>query len=370
MRIVFHAWRDLDHPQAGGSERLVDWLASGLAARGHDVVLCAGGPVGQRTYRVEAAGGRFDHYLRMPFVHRRAARDADVVVDVASGMTYFSPWWQSRPTVLLHTHVHTEQWEAMFPKPIAWVGQRIESDLIPRAYSDSTVVTISASSADGLEQLGVDRSHIEVLPVPVEGTPRDDPRSAEPLFVCVGRLVPYKGVDRLLDLWRRVEAEVGGTLVVVGDGPELQELRSRAGRGVKFVGYVSDDEREHWQRMAWLQVHAAAHEGWGIVIAEAGLQGTPTLAFSVPGVRDAIIDEVSGVLVDDDDSFVREWVALTRSPERREGLGTGARLFAASHTVETAVDDFERILIESAREPLVAPVGGRMRGRLITTERL
>jgi glycosyltransferase involved in cell wall biosynthesis len=286
--------------------------------------------------------------VRMPAVHRRAMPDADVVVDVVSGMTYFSPLWQKRPAILLHTHVHTEQWEAMFPAPIAWVGQQIESRLIPRCYRDSTIVTISQSSADGLADLGVDRSHIHIIPVPATASTHDGTRSETPLFVCVGRLVPYKRVDRLLDMWRRVQPVIGGELVIVGDGPDLDALQGAAGPGVRFTGFASDDEREHLQRSAWFQVHAAAHEGWGIVITEAGLHATPTLAYRVPGVRDAIVHDVTGVLVDDDDDFVRQWIDLARSADRRESLGNGARALADRHSVDAAVAEFERIVLDAA----------------------
>jgi len=58
MRIVFISWRDLAHPQAGGSEVVLDHLATGLQARAHDVALFGGEPVGERPYPVLANGVR------------------------------------------------------------------------------------------------------------------------------------------------------------------------------------------------------------------------------------------------------------------------------------------------------------------------
>lgn len=347
MRIVFHAWRDLAHPHAGGSERLVNWLAEGLASRGHEVLLCAGSPVGTRTYMVVSAGGRFSHYVRMPFVHRKYGKEADVVVDVASGLTYFSPWWQRSPTVLLHTHVHTQQWSAMFSPPFASIGRLIESRAIPRAYRNCSVVTISESSAAGLEELGFDRSHISILSMPAEGTYLGDERSEGPLFVCVGRLVRYKRVDRLLEMWRVVEAIVGGTLVIIGDGPERQDLERQAGRGVVFVGAVEEAVKTRLQHDAWIQVHAASHEGWGIVVSEAAIQGTPTLAFRVSGLRDSVVDGLTGVLVDDEESFVKEWIDLAGSAERRNVLGHKAKELAGDKSIEKTVAMFESLLLRA-----------------------
>src|SRR5580692_9972950 len=50
--ILFIAWRDLANKRAGGSEVLVDRLASGMTARGDEVTLLAGGPNAERAYTV------------------------------------------------------------------------------------------------------------------------------------------------------------------------------------------------------------------------------------------------------------------------------------------------------------------------------
>src|ERR1700728_3567817 len=55
-RVLFVAWRDLASPRAGGSEVLVDELASGLTQRGYQVTLLCGGRTGERPYRVVRSG--------------------------------------------------------------------------------------------------------------------------------------------------------------------------------------------------------------------------------------------------------------------------------------------------------------------------
>src|SRR5438105_10217106 len=122
MRIVFMAWRDLAHPQAGGSEVLVDRLAVGLQARGHQVTLLAGDPVGHRPYPVVGTGGRFAQYLRAPAAYLSRHRDADVVVDVENGVPFFSPFYRRRPLLCFVNHVHAEQWKMLFPSPVAEFG--------------------------------------------------------------------------------------------------------------------------------------------------------------------------------------------------------------------------------------------------------
>src|SRR3954471_14168090 len=94
LRVLFVSWRDMAHPQAGGSELLVDRLARGLIQRGHEAALVCGGPVGQHEYPVADAGGTYGQYVRAPLAYWRHFGDADLVVDVENGLPFFSPLWR------------------------------------------------------------------------------------------------------------------------------------------------------------------------------------------------------------------------------------------------------------------------------------
>ena len=366
MKLVIHAWRDLAHPQAGGSERLVDQLATGLAGRGHDVQLFCGGPVGTaaagagdsdqrgRSYAARDAGGTYSQYLRMPLLDRRHARGADLVLDVANGATYCTPLWRRGPTVLLVHHVHTEQWPLTFPRPIAAAGSWFERRLVPFVYRNCLVVAVSPSTAQALGQLGFRESQIRIVPNTIDAPPPGAAaaRSTEPLFVALGRLVPHKRIELLLDAWEHVRPVVGGRLVVIGDGPERARLAARAGEGVELVGRVDDDHKHRLLAEAWLLVHAASHEGWGIAITEAGAHGTPALAFDAPGVRDAIVDAVTGRLVTSPDELAKVWVELAGDRAQLGAYGEAARLRATELDVNHTVDLFEEVALEAiARGP-------------------
>ena len=137
--------------------------------------------------------------------------------------------------------------------------------------------------------------------------------------------MPYKRVDLLLRVWERVRDAVGGRLIVVGDGPERAALEA-AGAGVVFVGRVAEDEKWVLLGTSWALLHPAHHEGWGIVITEAAQVGTPSLGFNVPGVRDSIVDGVTGLLADSEEDLARRWIELAEKPELRKRLSEGARL--------------------------------------------
>ena len=354
LKITFLSWRDLAHPQAGGSEVLVNRLATACVQRGHDVALLCGGPVAERPYAVRDIGGEFGQYVRAPLAYHRHRRDSDVIVDVENGVPFFAPLWSRAPVICLVHHVHGPQWRLRFNDAIAAVGWTLESRLMPRAYRRSPFIAMSPSTADGLRQIGVRERAINVMINGVDIAPdAGRARSPEPLFLALGRLVPHKRIDLLLRAWERVRPHTGGRLVVAGDGPELERLRSLAGEGAELRGAIPEDEKARLLSEAWLLVHPAMHEGWGIVVMEAAAHGTPTLAFDVPGVRDAVERGVTGALADDEDGFVRAWLALAADEQRRNAMGRAALARAHAFSWSATTERFDAILhsVVSMRAP-------------------
>jgi glycosyltransferase involved in cell wall biosynthesis len=350
VRVLFLSWRDLAHPQAGGSEVLVDRLAVGLAERGHEPAVLCGGPVGARPYPIVDAGGTYSQYLRAPFAYRRHFSDVDLVVDVENGIPFFSPLWQRQPVLCLVHHVHEDQWAMRFPAPVARLGRVLEGRAMPAVYGHSLFLAVSESTRSSLTAIGVPDDRIRVMTEGVDldgagGT--DEERSPTPLFVVLGRLVPHKRVDLLLRAWRIVQPIVGGELVVVGDGPERHWLETRGGPGVTFAGHVSEDEKWRLLRRAWMLVHGAHHEGWGIAVMEAAACGTPALAFDVPGVRDAVVDGQTGVLVDFETELAGAWVSLAADEQWRARLGAAAAERAASLSWDATVTQFLAVAEEA-----------------------
>jgi len=347
MRIVFLAWRDTAHAQAGGSEVVIDQLATRLTTRGHEVRLLHGGPSGDHVYRSIRIGGDYSQYLRAPFAFLRHGRNVDVVVDVENGIPFFGPMWQRRPVVGLVHHIHTEQWSMQFPRPIAAIGRWLEGWLMPRAYRRAPFVTVSASTTEGLNELGIPMTHITTVEMGMEFDPIEPQPAFQPRFLVLSRLVPHKRVELALKMWNNVRSTTGGTLVIVGDGPELDKLQRLAGPDVEFTGWVDEDRKREELSKAWLLIHPAHHEGWGTVVMEAAAASVPTLAFNVAGVRDSVEDGVTGLLATDERNFESKWIELARESTLRLNMASAAQARAATFTWDRAVDLFEQVL-ESA----------------------
>ncbi|MEU9466732.1 glycosyltransferase family 4 protein [Streptomyces avermitilis] len=383
-RIVFLAHRDLGNPAAGGSELLVDRLADGLTRLGHQVTLLCGGPASPKLpapapsarlrstedpydaigdpherggtprpdYRVVSAGGDLGHFLRARSAFHRRVGDCDLLVEVCNGMPYLAPLWHRGPTLCLVNHVHTDLWRMRFGGPLApaaRLGRRLEHWALAGAQRRNLLVAVSPSTAHALRAIGVERERIRVVHNGVEEPGPRAPRSPEPLFVAMGRLVEYKRIDLLLRLWERVRPVTGGRLVIVGDGPERARLEQLAGPGVEFAGHVSEAEKHRLLCAAWLLLHPSAVEGWGLVVTEAAARETPAIAFDVPGLRDSVADGETGVLARGESSFAAAWCTLALSAHRRALMGKAARDRAAQYRWKHTVRQFRAVAAEAVR---------------------
>ncbi|NBE54987.1 glycosyltransferase family 4 protein [Streptomyces boluensis] len=346
-RIVFLSRRDLGNPAAGGSELLVDQLAGGLTRAGHEVTLLCGGPAAYRDYRVVSAGGDLGHYLRARSAFTRQVGDCDLLVEVCNGMPYLAPLWHRGPTLCLVNHVHTELWGMRYPGPAARLGRRLEHWSLSGAQRGNLLVAVSPSTADALRAIGVPGDRIRVVHNGVDDPGPLEPRSEEPLFLAMGRLVEYKRIDLLLRLWERVRPVTGGRLVIVGDGPERGRLEQLAGPSVEFTGHISEAEKHRLLCASWLLLHPSAVEGWGLVVTEAATRGTPAIGFDVPGLRDSIEDGVTGVLARGESSFAASWCALSLSAERRTAMGKAAASRAADYRWANTVSQFRAVAAEA-----------------------
>lgn len=365
-RIHFVAWRDLDDPEAGGSELHAHRIASAWAAAGIDVTFRTSAVAGQAAatardgYRVERRSGRYAVFPGAAWEGLRTGHHpGDGLVEVWNGMPFFSPLWYRGPRIVFLHHVHAEMWRMVLPGWMARMGELIEKRVAPPIYRDSRIVTLSNSSRDEIvEQLGIPAGHVSVTAPGIE--PRFSPggvRSESPLVVAVGRLVPVKRFDLLVAALaevRRTRPDLRA--VIIGEGyerPRLEELRRRHGatEWLALPGRLSDDEVVSWYRQAWVVASTSLREGWGMTLTEAGACGTPAVATDIAGHRDAVLDGRGGLLVDDGVPVIA--VALDkvlRDETLRTRLGRGAlersRWFtwdaAARSTLEALAADASR----------------------------
>lgn len=103
-------------------------------------------------------------------------------------------------------------------------------------------------------------------------------------YLTVGRLVPYKRIDLLIEACNLL----GRELRIIGTGPEESRLRARAGRTIKFLGNV--DEAGLWHEYADCRAFLfAAEEDFGMAVVEAQACGRPVIAFGQGGALESVV---------------------------------------------------------------------------------
>jgi glycosyltransferase involved in cell wall biosynthesis len=366
-RIHFVAWRDLDDPEAGGSELHAHKVASLWAGAGLDVtfrtsaVPDAPAALTRDGYRVLRRSGRYAVFPGAAWEGiRMGQRPGDALVEIWNGMPFFSPLWYRGPSVVFLHHVHAEMWGMVLPPALARLGDTVERRLAPPVYRHSGIVTLSESSRREIEEmLGLRHDRITVAPPGVD--PRFTPapgghRSPVPLVVAVGRLVPVKRFDALLRALARVKAEHPALeAVIVGEGyerPALEAVRAELGATdwVQLPGRVGEDELLSLYRRAWVVASSSQREGWGMTLTEAAACGTPAVATNIAGHADAVLDGESGLLVDDVEDLAPALARVLDDEVLRSRLSKGALSRARWFTWETtARRALEALAAEVAR---------------------
>jgi glycosyltransferase involved in cell wall biosynthesis len=162
------------------------------------------------------------------------------------------------------------------------------------------------------------------------------------VLIYVGRLGPEKNLPFLLRSFAgTIQAFNHARLILVGDGPEYDDLQNRVrDMGIKshvhFTGMVPYEEIPRYLALADAFVTPSVTEVHPLSIIEAMAAGLPTLGIQSPGVGDTIQDGETGFLAPEVDlaSFTAKMVRLVVNHEERRQMGAQARQTADQYAIE------------------------------------
>jgi glycosyltransferase involved in cell wall biosynthesis len=297
----------------GGAQQVI-WLMKGLQTRGIDnVLVCArhaaiesiARELGVRIVALPCSGDLdlgFVWRLRRVLtneapdvVHCHSRRGADFLGGQAASMT-------GTPAILTRRVDHSEPavMAALryrrFARIIA-ISENIASVLRAAGVSDDRLVVIRSAVETGQLARAQNRAILEK---------EFGIGEKEMAIAIVAQLIPRKGHRFLFEALSRIAGHPADLrLVVFGSGvleDELKRLVSALGLQdiVQFAGYRSDldDLLVNFDML----VHPALREGLGVAMLKAAAAGLPVIAFDVAGAREAVQNEVTGLLVPSSDS--------------------------------------------------------------------
>jgi glycosyltransferase involved in cell wall biosynthesis len=359
-RVHVLAWRDLEDPDAGGSEVHADEFMRRWAAAGLDIVhrtsAAAGLPATARRhgYDVIRRGSRYSVFPRTigAELARRMGEPSDGLIEVWNGVPWFSPVWYRRPHLTILHHIHGPMWDQLLPRPLAGAGRFLEARLAPPFYRRSRTVTPSEATRDELIGLGFRPENVTAVDNGVDRffTP-GAVRWPDPTIVAVARLAPVKRHELLLDAAAEARRTVPRLRVrIIGEGPmrvalERWIVRHDAADWVDLPGHLTRDALRDEYRRGWVVASASLAEGWGLSLTEGAACGTPAVATDIRGHRCSVVDAQTGVLAAPED-LGRALAAVLGDPARRERLASAALARAQTLTWDASALGVLRVFHE------------------------
>ncbi len=122
-------------------------------------------------------------------------------------------------------------------------------------------------------------------------------------IITVARLVPWKGVDGIIQATKILKEKITNIkLVIAGDGPEMPHLKQLVElfsieKNVVFLGNISKKETANWRRASSVFVLNSLYEGLPHTVLSSFAVGIPVVATNISGTNEAVYNERTGLTV-------------------------------------------------------------------------
>jgi len=139
-------------------------------------------------------------------------------------------------------------------------------------------------------------------------------RAAEDKFslLFIGRLIPEKGLDFLIELMDQLPENYHLTVIGTGEAlPAYKAKTAKWGERVNFVGQVQNSECSQWLAQSDALVLPSYREPFGVVCIEAVVSGVPVVCSDAMGLPEAVADGINGKVVKGRDAM--EWIEAIRA---------------------------------------------------------
>jgi len=357
LKILMFNWRCWLNPEMGGAEVFTREVAKRWVRAGHEVTLftsefpsckkeeCVDG------IRVVRSGGKYSVYLKAREHYRKvfSKEGYDVIIDEINTRPFFTPKFvnNGEKIVALIHQLAREYWFYETPFPISYIGYYFLEKRWLGNYVDVPTVTVSESTKQDLLNLGFRR--VFVVPEGLNFKPLNEVpwKEGYPVIVYAGRLKRAKRPDHAIKAFKIVKEKFPeARLWIIGDGYFRKELERMAFEGVRFFSGLSNEERRELIKRAWILVHPSVREGWGLNVIEANALGTPCVAYDVPGLRDSVVDGVTGLLVGNGDvkDLADKVVTVLKDEALRERLSRNALENAKKFSWDKTAERFEKVI--------------------------
>jgi len=299
----------------GGIAQHVQGLTKFLKKNGHKVEIISS----ENTFTIPIKGLKNPSFMISSFLKSKFKKNFDIVhahnIPAALAIKNFS----GKKILTIHG-VFSKQIKQLHGKSIGSISEKYES----YALSWADIVTVvSKESFDHYSNLGFSVKQIpNGIDLLLFG--QQEKRNYEKQIIFAGRLSKEKGIKTLIEICKKLPAEIH--LVIVGEGPEVENIKKIESEqnNVHYFGSQSNQETISLIKGSDLLIQPSFSEGISTTMLEAMACKTAIIATNVGGNVELIQDQESGILIEpkDHETFCKKIIELMSNSSLRKKIST------------------------------------------------
>lgn len=376
ITILALNWRDIKNPMGGGAEVHAHEMFSRNSDEFQIVHLSPEFPEcepeeiidGVRYIRKGNMGTVIFYAMKYYIKNRKVI---DLVIDQCNAHRFFTSFYVSRKKRIFYTHqLYRELWYVLSGPPISHLGYIAETPMLRLNRHDQTI-TVSESTKQGLLDVGYKEENITIIPNGISFEPTPYEQLSEkyeiPTFIYVGRYANSKGINCAVEAIGKLKKQgVKARLLLVGRPnkdyvktvlePICKEYGLSMGKSetsdIVVRGFVTEEEKLQLLEKAHALVLPSTREGWGIVIIEAAVEGTPGIVYNSPGCVDAVDYGNAGYLCRNNcvDDIVDNMLDIINDGEQYEKMRKSAYEFSTKFNWKESSVLFRKLIYKCMRD--------------------
>ncbi|MCX6781639.1 MAG: glycosyltransferase family 4 protein [Candidatus Magasanikbacteria bacterium] len=328
MKILWLTWKDRKNPLAGGAELVNESLAKRLVEDGNELILLVAGFQGALNeeiidgYKVIRLGNKWTVYWRAyKYYKKNLVGWPDLVIDEVNTIPFFAKFYVCSPSplqgegrgevknILFIHQLCREIWFYQMFFPLSLLGYLLEPVYL-WLLSDRKVITVSASTKKDLLKYGFKDENIKIISEGIEIEPVKELESYEvikykdPTILSLGAIKAMKRTDHIIKAFEIAKAVMPDLRLIIAGSSEgtygakvLKMMKVSAfADSMEYLGKVSKEKKIELLQKSHLIAVTSVKEGWGLVVTEANSQGTPAIVYNVDGLRDAVMNNETGLI--------------------------------------------------------------------------
>lgn len=340
MNILLFSWRGPKHPHAGGAEISTHEHAKGWVNAGHKVTLFTSmyKNAKQQEYidgvHIIRKGSQFFgvHLEAFKWFMFERKEQFDIVIDEFHGIPFFTPLFIRIKKIGFIHEITKEVWKLnSWNKPLnllpAVLGTVFEPLIFRLFYINTPFMTVSQSTRQDLVNWRIPKRNITVIHngINIPKTGKLPSKEKNKTAIFLGAISKDKGIEDVIKIFKEIDnKEQSWQFWVVGKSDlrylkVVKNLTKKLGifNKINFFGYVSENKKFELLSKAHVLINPSIREGWGLVVLEGASVGTPTVGYNVPGLKDSILDNKTGILCDPKPEICAEAILVLMNDQKK-----------------------------------------------------